>query len=76
MSFTPQHSLKYGRRLLIVAVTAGSFAASAAPAPALDCTTNANGIANSQGVAANAATTACAPAYGRKAGYHTGRKVG
>ncbi len=67
---------KSSRRLLIVAAIGGSMAASAAPAPADDCTTNANGIANSNGVAAQAATDACAPAWGRQAGDHTGRKVG
>jgi hypothetical protein len=75
MRFVP-HFTKSSRRLLIVAAIAGSVATSAAPAPADVCTTNANGIANSNGAAAQAATDACAPAWGRRAGEHTGRKVG
>jgi hypothetical protein len=73
---THSHLIKTSRRLLIVAAIAGSGATSVAPASADVCSTNANGIANSNGAAAGAATSACAPAWGRQAGDHTGRKVG
>jgi hypothetical protein len=67
-----------GGRLLVLAAMMGSFAAAGVPAaaPAEVCTPNANGVANSQGNADRASNDNCAPAWGRKAGDHTGRKVG
>jgi len=73
---TKSHLTKTSRRLVLVAAIVGSAATSVAPASADVCNTNANGIANSNGAAAGAATSACAPAWGRQAGDHTGRKVG
>jgi hypothetical protein len=76
MRFTPQISTKSHRRLVILAAIAGSFAASAAPAPAEPRTANANGIEHSGGAAARAATAACPPAWGRDGGSTEGRDGG
>ena len=76
MRFIPQISTKSHRRLVILAAIAGSFAASAAPAPAEPRTANANGIEHSGGAAARAATAACPPAWGRDGGSTGGRDGG
>jgi hypothetical protein len=62
------------RWLALVCASTPAFAASAGPAGA-SCDANATGTANSEGVAASAATQACPPAYGEPTSHDTGRKV-
>ena len=72
-----EHGLRKIGRLLIVPAAALAFSPAAGSASAAICDTNANGIAHSSGqVATGASTSACAPAWGRKAGDATGRKAG
>jgi hypothetical protein len=77
MQITAKAWMRHGvRKLVVLAAIVGSFAAFPLPAQGDDCSTNSNGVANSNGAATTAATQACAPAWGSKAGDHTGRKVG
>jgi hypothetical protein len=69
--------LRRMRVVLIPAIAATAILATGPVSAVASCETNANGIANSHdGRAAGAATTACAPAWGKPASHDTGRKTG
>jgi hypothetical protein len=75
-TMTPRVVAGRMRRWVMLSAMTVALAMIPAGAAQASCMTDAIGIASSGGVAAVAATQACAPAWGEPAGRDTGRRVG